>query len=151
MEKWVQTRQLIASEQSDWVSEKDTIQQSIQLYETEMEKLKEQIAESSTSTGKVLEEENEWVREKESLIQATQKLSDQVSTIEVVLKKTLKTVPSPLVEKLDPLSRRIPEDPTTTKVSLSQRLQNVVGILNELEKFNGTVSVFGELRKNEKN
>lgn len=148
MEKWVQTRQLIASEQSQWISEKDAIEQSIQLYASELEKLTGQIAESSTSTSKVIEEENALKQEKDELIQATDRLMVQVSAIETRLKSILKTLPVPLSEKVDPLSRRIPEDPSDTRISLSQRLQNIVGILSELEKFNGAISVFSELRKN---
>ena len=44
---------------------------------------------------------------------------------------------------------RIPEDPNQTKVSLSARMVNVVGFINEVNKYNGSISVVSELRRNE--
>jgi hypothetical protein len=46
-----------------------------------------------------------------------------------------------------PLSQRMPDDPANTEVSLSERFQNVIGILNEVNKFNRDITVTNELRE----
>jgi hypothetical protein len=46
------------------------------------------------------------------------------------------------------LIKRIPSDPATTKASGLERLQNVVGIVNEVDKFNAAVTVVSEVQKN---
>ena len=45
------------------------------------------------------------------------------------------------------LSQRIPENSDETDVSLSNRYQNVIGILNELDKFNQKVSASSQTRE----
>jgi hypothetical protein len=68
-----------------------------------------------------------------------------VGTLE---RKTLiltETLPGPIRERVKPLSQRIPADPAATELSLSQRFQNVIGILNEVNKFNSDITVTSEV------
>ena len=44
------------------------------------------------------------------------------------------------------LRSQLPDNPQETKLTVSQRFQNVVGILNEINKFNRQVSVNSEVR-----
>jgi hypothetical protein len=55
-------------------------------------------------------------------------------------------MPDRVREHVVPLSQRLPDDPDNAKESLSQRFQNVVGILNELNKANREVIVASEVR-----
>ena len=58
-------------------------------------------------------------------------------------------LPAGLQQSVSSMINRIPEDPENTKVSLSSRMVNVVGFINEVNKFNGSISVSSELRQNE--
>ena len=63
--------------------------------------------------------------------------------------KTLELVnrlPDPVRERIAPLSRRIPRGAKPTELSLGQRFQNVVGVLNEVNKFNRDITVTSEVR-----
>jgi hypothetical protein len=51
-----------------------------------------------------------------------------------------------LRQRVAPLSERLPDDSDRTEASLSQRFQNVIGILNEVNKFNRDITVTSELR-----
>jgi hypothetical protein len=62
------------------------------------------------------------------------------------VKALLPRLPLPLREKLELLIVQIPEDPETTRLSLGQRLMNVLGVLAQAEKFNGTATFVGETR-----
>jgi hypothetical protein len=45
-------------------------------------------------------------------------------------------LPEPLAKELQPLVARVPENPAATRLSYSQRLQSVIGILAQVDKFN---------------
>jgi hypothetical protein len=72
------------------------------------------------------------------------------SGFEARVRKFAAQVPTPLQDILKPLLARLPADPANTKMLAAERVQVLVGILNELDKFNNGVSVFNEKRKNAK-
>jgi hypothetical protein len=45
---------------------------------------------------------------------------------------------------------RMPTNSVSTRMQATERIQVLVGILNELDKFNNAVTIFNEKRKNEK-
>ena len=49
-------------------------------------------------------------------------------------------------ERQAPLAQRLPQNSADTKIGLPERFQNVIGILNELGKANGEVTVATEIR-----
>ena len=70
-----------------------------------------------------------------------------IQKLEVQMKRVVKTLPSPLVEKIKPLIRRLPKDSANTKLSLGERVQNIVGILSQADKFNATITQTSESRE----
>jgi hypothetical protein len=58
-----------------------------------------------------------------------------------------KMLPEPGQAKLDPLYKRIPEDPAKTRASAAERFQNILGILNEVNKSNNEITVNYEVQK----
>jgi hypothetical protein len=73
---------------------------------------------------------------------------DFVAGFEAQIRKAAPRMPSPLQEILQPHLNRMPTDPAT-RLQAAERLQVVVGVLAELDKFNSAVSVFSEKRKNQ--
>lgn len=67
--------------------------------------------------------------------------------LETKVKALVKRFPVPLAEKLKPLTQRLPEDSTSTTLSLAVRFQNVVGIINEANRFNREITQSSEIRK----
>ena len=57
-----------------------------------------------------------------------------------------KALPPPARDRIQPLVQRIPEDPETTKSSLSERFQNIVGALDQVNRFHREISVTNEVR-----
>jgi hypothetical protein len=58
-------------------------------------------------------------------------------------------LPEPLVERVEPLSQRLPktaEEAAASKLSLSERYMNVIGVLNDIAKWNREVTVATEVR-----
>ena len=149
LEQWVEARKAVALVRSDWAVEKEVIGQSIGAFERELKTLSDQLAqvdEGSTQTSKELAKVESA---KTELRLASDELKVSVAKLEARVLGMSSGFPAPVMEKIEPLYNRIPKDPEDTKLGLSARLQNVVGILNELDKFNGSVTVVSELRQME--
>ena len=124
------------------------IEQTSALYQREIERLNGEIEEAKESNSQVTKEMAEQDAENITLKAAGQVSESLITETESKLKALVAKLPIPLQDKIDPFVRRIPEDPEETKTPLAQRMQSIIGILNEVEKFNGSVSVFSEIRKN---
>ncbi len=150
LEQWVQTKQLISKTRSDWQSDKESIEQTIALYERELKSVEDQMSKVSTNSLQVTKE----------MLEATtlQKLSNETlevgrsfaAGLESKVKAFLPKLPLPLQDILKPHFARLPADSKNTKMLAAERLQVLVSILNELDKFNNGVNLFNEKRKNPK-
>lgn len=148
LKKWVETRQLISEESASWKEEKDVLQQSIDLFKAESAKLQKEIDDTQSEESRYSEEFAQQEKLNESLKKALSDLGAQVAGIERRITGFKASLPAPLQEKLNPFLNRIPEDPAQTKLSVPERVQTVVGILSEIDKFQSAITVVGELRKN---
>ncbi|MCU0770628.1 MAG: DUF3450 domain-containing protein [Verrucomicrobia bacterium] len=150
VEQWVQTRQLISRSQADWQGEKDMLDQTIALYERELGAIGEQMTKVSTNNTQVAAEMADAGALKESSIEAVNRVRTFATEFEARLKAAAPQLPAPLQESIKPLMLRLPADPATTKMLAAERLQVIVGILNELDKFNSAVNLFNEKIRNDK-
>jgi hypothetical protein len=149
LEKWVETRQLISRTEASWNSDKETLQQTIQLFERELNSIEEQISKFSTNNTQIARERSEAEALKNSSESALKIGRQFAGELEAQIKALTPRLPVPLQEIIKPLLNRIPTDPNT-RMTAAERLQVCVGILSELDKFNNAVSLFSEKRKNEK-
>jgi hypothetical protein len=151
LDKWVETRQLISKSRSDWQSDKEMLEQSVQLFERELKSVDEQMAKLGTNSTQVEKER----LSAEALLKSSNEGLEQAklfaTEIEGRIIKLTPQLPSPLQEIIRPLLNRMPTNSATTRMPVTERVQVVVGILNELDKFNNAVTIFNEKRKNEKN
>ncbi len=149
VEKWVEARQLKSQLEADWQVEKEILSQSIEAYERELASTEAQISKVDTGQTQVAEEFESTTQEKDSLVQYIDRLKEEVSRLESKLTQLSKLLPLAVKDRISPLLDRIPENPAETKLSVSTRMQNLLGVINEVDKFNGSVSVVSELRKNQ--
>lgn len=147
LEKWVQTRQIISKAQSDWKSDQDTIQQTIQLFERELKATEEQLSKFSTNNTQIARERAEAASLKEDSEKGLAAAREFAGDLENDIKALAPRLPVPLQEIIKPLLNRMPAD-EKTRMTAAERLQVSVGILNELDKFNSAVSLFNEKRTN---
>src|SRR6266545_4603678 len=148
LEQWVQTRQLISKTRAEWQSDQDALEQTVQLYERELKSMDEQMSKVSTNNTQVAKE----MAEAGSLQKISSETLDSArkfaTDFEARVRKFVPQLPLPLQDILKPLLARLPEDPANTRLLAAERLQILVGILNELDKFNNSVNLFNEKRKN---
>jgi len=148
LEKWVETRQLISKTRSDWQSDKESIEQSIALFERELKGVEEQMSKLSTNSGQADKERAQTeaaIKASNDSLEPAQKFA---AAFEVELKNLVPKLPQPLQEILKNPLAKLPEDPASTKMKPTERIAALVQALNEIDKFNNAVNVFSEKRKN---
>lgn len=148
LEQWVQTRQLISKTRSDWEADKETIAQTSALYERELQTIAEQLSKVSTNNAEVDKQRLAAEKQKNELDAAADQVQQLVGSLEKRVQELALSFPPPLADKLSAALKRIPVDPANTKISGMERMQNVVGMLNEVDKFNAAVTVVSEVQKN---
>jgi len=146
LNKWIETQQIISKERNDWAQGKEILQGRIELVGKEVGVLKDRITQSELAVAESNKKRDELVAENDQLKAVTAQLSDAVTAMEGQVRKLAKLMPEPVSAKLLPLMQRMPADPANTRVSTAERFQNVLGILNELNKANSEISVSYEIR-----
>lgn len=147
MEKWVETRRLISQERRDWALGREMLEDRIDLAYREIETLRAKIGEAQKNIAEADRKRANLVTENERLKTATAALADTVRELEGRTRALVARMPAPMQDRVETLSRRIPDDPENTRLSLSDRFLNVVGILNETNKFNREIVVTSEVRE----
>lgn len=149
LQKWVETRQMTSKLRADWAADKELLLESIKMFEREAKNLDELIAKVDTGNGQVAKERAEQEKLEAQYKVTLEKVKALVQELERKTLALAKTFPPPLLEKLDTFVKRIPEDAVASKLTAGQRLQPLVAILSETDKFNGAITVASELRKDE--
>lgn len=146
LQEWVDTRRTISKTRRDWALSREMLQERIEIVQHEIESLRSKIAEAEESIAEAEKKRTGLVEANEKLRAASAALDDTIIVLEDRTRELLVRLPDPLRERVRPLSRRFPEDPEETELSLGERFQNVVGILNEVNKFNRNISLPSEIR-----
>jgi septal ring factor EnvC (AmiA/AmiB activator) len=150
LEKWVETRQLISRTRSDWQSDKEMLEQNIQLFERELKSVEEQMRKVDTNNVQVEKERAQAEAGLKSSNASLESARQFAAGFESQIGRLVPQLPAPLQDLLKPSLARMPTNAASTRMPATERLQVIVGVLNELDKFNNSVSIFGEKRKNQK-
>lgn len=147
LDKWVEARQLAAKARADWQTDRETLESSVRLLERELATVRDQMGKLGTNTTQVATER----AQAEGQIRQAQATLDRVQVVTGGLENEVRTLlprlPSPLQETLKPFLHRLPAEGAPTKMGAPERFQALVGILNELDKFNTTLTISNERRK----
>jgi len=147
MDKWIETQQIISSERKDWQKGKEILLGRLELVKNEIASLAETIRQAESGMAEADKKRDELITENEKLKAADDLLKNAVMGMEEKVRnlRLFKQLPEPMLTKLQPLYQRIPEDSLTTKISTAERFQNVLGVLNELNKANNEITVSYEV------
>ncbi len=147
LDKWVETQQLISEEKNDWTADKASLADTKELLEKQLEALDEKIKEMEETATQADNERNELLLQRAAFMRANKSLTDIITSLEQRLVAQTAYYPQPLLDMIDPLLVRIPENPEETEASLGQRVQNIVGILSQAQKFNNMITFVGETQQ----
>ncbi|MCI0586091.1 MAG: DUF3450 domain-containing protein [Planctomycetes bacterium] len=146
MGKWIETQQILSKERKDWQQGKEILLARLEVIRQEVSSLEGKIAQAQTSVAEGQRKKDDLRAENERLKAVGAQLAEALSAMEGELRPLFRSLPEPVRAKLQPLVQRIPEDPANTRVSAAERFQNVLGILNELNKANNEIAVLYEVR-----
>ena len=145
MDKWLETQQIISRERKDWQQGKEILLGRLELVKKEIATLDEKNKQAESSVTEANKKRSELLSENDQLTAAGAQLTGAVAGMEGEIRQMFKQLPEPIQTKLQPLYQRIPEDPSKTRVAAAERFQNVLGILNELNKTNNEITVSYEV------
>ena len=148
IEKWVQTRQLIAKRNADWRVERESIGQTIGLLQREIDLLKEAIDKSEQVDSESDAEKKRITLSLEDLKKANNVVDAALWGMERQALALMVLFPDPLKDRTSNVRSRIPlEKKDLRGRSAAERMQNVVAMLNEADRFNSAITLAIEVRK----
>lgn len=146
LEKWVETQRVISKERADWAVGKEALEMRVRLVEQEIETLTKRIAEAQASITEADTKRAGLVEEYDELKATGEGLNGVIAELEARTKALLPRLPEPIVDRIRPLSQALPDDSADAKVGLGLRFQNVVGILNQVDRFHREITLNPEVR-----
>lgn len=146
LEKWVETRRILSQEKRDFELAKQMLAERIELVQREIHSLREKIGQAEDAIAEMDKKRAEMAAENDALKAASASLVSVVGALEDHTRQLLTRLPDPIRERVKPLSQRLPENVDDTKQTISMRFQNIVGILNEINKFNREITITSEVR-----
>lgn len=147
LQDWVQTRQLISQEKHEWVQGRELLKGRVDLVQREIQTIQERTQEAQDSMDGASKQREELVLENETLKVSSEAFLTDVKRLEARMRGLLGRLPQPLVERVSSLSQRIPAEGAETKLGLSDRYLNIVGILNEVDRFHREVTLTSEVHE----
>ena len=148
IEKWVETRQLIARRGADWRVEHGSIDQSIGLLQREIELLNAEIAKSEQVDSQADAEKKRITLNLDELKKANQVVEAVLWGMERQTLALIARFPEPLKDRTSNVRSRIPLKKKDLRGrSAAERMQNVVAVFNEADRFNSAITLAIEVRK----
>jgi hypothetical protein len=144
--KWVETKQMISKEKTEWTTGKDILEDRVRLAQAETATVRDKLKEIAVAVAEAQKKRDELAAQNDKLKATSEKTKAMVMAAEKKLRPLLPQLPDPLREKLKPILARFPEDSEKSTASLAERLQNVLGVLDQASAFNSTVASVKELR-----
>ena len=145
LKHWIETRKTLQRTKRDWKVDKATLDQTVGLLERELSLLDAEIGKLQAGANKGATQRQELSDRQAALKQTSETVSKRLKTLEDRLLALAPVFPRPLADKTKPLMRRLKSGGGQEGSSLGQRLQSLLGILNEVDKFNGSLTLTGEL------
>ena len=141
LEQWVETRQVIAATRADSERQREVLEQTKALHLRELAGLEETLRGISTNSVTATDERERAARDLESADAAIQRLEARLPELESKVRSLLPLFPAPLLEAVRPMVDRLPTNAAPVAARSNERLQAVVAILNEADKFQNSITV----------
>lgn len=148
--QWVQARQLVSRTEVEWGAEKEMLEQTRALYERELASVRAQLGRVSTNSTVADRERVVADGELKRMAAGLERAREVVARLEGEVKTLLPLLPAPLQVNVQSLVDRLPQDSAATRGQVTERMQTVVSLLNEVDKFQNAIAVANEKRPDAK-
>lgn len=146
LQKWSETEKLIAAERHEWEQGKALLEGRISLVQQSVEDMKKKMAEAQAKLADAKKRAAEVEAEKQQAKEASEALLATAAEMEKGVRALITRMPPNVKEKVKVLADRIPkEDADVKNITAAERYQNVLGILNELNKANLEIASLPEI------
>jgi hypothetical protein len=146
VEQRVAVEKTISEEAAVWRNKQETLQSLIQALEVEKRSLQERIG-AQRKLLTAADEQRAKVLEREKELNSLHQTIQQFLTgVEVQLRDEWTLLPQALQHKLDGEYQRIPSDSNNTTLGVAERMQTIITILAEIQKFNAGINLAQEMR-----
>lgn len=149
LDQWVETEHKIAEAASEWEANKDSMENLIEIYGREIETLSEVIAAAEEDTSAAEQRRAELSKQDAAVKEIENQVIEVLISAETEIKGLEPLLPQPLREELAPLFNSLPETPEDSNLAIGQRIQPLVAILTQIQKFNQVVTVVEGFREYE--
>lgn len=147
LDRWVETRRLISEERESWRLGREMLEQRIALMEREIAQVLANVAAAEAEIREADEQRAALDTELARLREARVVIETAVESLEGGTRSLLSHLPDPLRDRIQPLSQRLPAPSTLPEEApIAERYQVVVGIINEVTRFNRELTTASELR-----
>lgn len=147
IDRWVEARRLLSQEERDWQLGREVLADRIALMEREIEAVRARIAEAQGGITEADRKREELLAASDRLKRTTALHVAALAGLEEQALALLARLPEPIRERVRPLSQRIPTPGAESRLGLGERFQNLIGVMNEVDKFHRDVSLVTEVRK----
>ena len=141
IEEYVETRKLISSERRDWAVERELLEARIALLQEEIEAFEERIAVANESIEGTDQDRLEQAATQERLQATITGVNEAIVEIEAGVRGLLPRLPEPAREQVQLAAGQIPDEGEETDLSIGIRIQNSIGVLDQLNKFDRAIHV----------
>jgi len=147
MSKWIETQQIISKERNEWQQGKEILAGRLELVRKETSTLDQGIRAAQAQIAETEQKRDDLRAESGKLEAQAAHMAESAEALEAQLRKLYPSLPEPVQTRIAPLYQRIPADEAAkARVSLAERFQNVLGILNEVNKASTEITVSFEVR-----
>lgn len=146
VEQWAEAESLISSESNQWIRDKAVLEELAAMLEAEEAALQERIEATRASATESDKKRDEIVGRKESLEAAGAVVRASLEELEEGARGLVPYLPENYVKSIQSLLRQLPKKGQPTQLSASIRLRNVIGILSQANKFDGSIALETETR-----
>lgn len=144
LKKWVQTRQLISREATDWQEQQESLTQLNDIRKIEIDNLEEFVTAAGERVEEINEKRKSYVEEEAELKAWRHKLMVQISEIENSLRPLLPYFPTPLRAKVQEAVVRLEESEAGRP--LQHRTRDVLLIMQAYQAFNNNITLDADVR-----
>lgn len=139
-ERWIEVRSRLSKDRSDWENEKQLLRATIDTLTSTRNALKENVEILEMETKSLTEK----IQESQDAVETYEATNDiilqAIGGYETRVKELARWLPSPLLDEINPLLRKIPSAADHT-VPAPNRLQNVVAIATLIDEFNNDLTL----------
>ena len=144
IEGWIDTEQLISEESSQWNIEKAALLDLQDALKREISELDSKLAISEEQASGAAKQRSDLKVRKQKAEQTTQHSFVACKKIEGQLNEFFSFLPTPLAERLSPFREKLGSVPTKSRLTLRQRVETIVSLLQAIHIFHRSVTL--ELR-----